>query len=257
MTQAVAAPAPAEAPNPAEPTGAPSPAPSPAPAPAPAEPAPLNLGEATPPAPPPPADDIFEYSPTGDTALDVALEFVGARGFGPEHPAIKAATSGDFGPLEAALKAAGDKAKGFERIVALAKDAHSRGVEKAKTQETTTRQTVETAVGGAANWAAIQTWASANADAGEKAEINAMLKAGGLQARLAAQGLAQLYNAQLKTRPPAPALKEGATNQPASSGTLTPQEYAKEVGKLHGKLGSRLEGSAEYAALKQRVQLRK
>lgn len=194
----------------------------------------------------------YEYTPTGDAGLDLALDFVGKLGYGPQHEAIVAAQKGDFSKLEAALKAQGDKAKGHERFITLAKQSFERGVEKGKAVEAETRKVVYEAAGGEKAWTDIQAWAAANADPAEKEQINAMLKAGGLQARLAVQGLAQLYNAQLKTKPPASALKPGATTAPASSGALTSQEYAKEVQALRNKLGPSFDKSPDYAALQAR-----
>lgn len=197
-------------------------------------------------------ETVYEYTPTGDPGLDLALEFVGKLGYGPQHEAIVAAQSGDFAKLEAALKAQGDKARGHERLINLAKQSFERGVEKSKTAEAETRKVVYEAAGGEKQWADIQAWAAANADPAEKEQINTMLQAGGLQARLAVQGLAQLYNAQLKTKPPASALKPGATTTPASSGALTSQEYAKEVQTLRNKLGPSFDQSPDYAALQAR-----
>lgn len=212
----------------------------------------------TPPATPdeaPAADDgtvQYEYTPTGDAGLDLTLEFVGKLGYGPQHEAIVAAQKGDFTKLDAALKAQGDKAKGHERFVALAKQAFERGAEKAKTSQEATRAAVYEAAGGEKNWVSIQAWAAANADPAEKEQINAMLAAGGLQARLAVQGLAQLYQAHLKTKPAASALKDGASGAPASSGALSATDYAKEVQALRAKLGAQFETSSDYAALQAR-----
>lgn len=202
--------------------------------------------------PEPSVETEYEYTPTGDTGLDLALEFVGKLGYGPQHEAIVAAQTGDFSKLEAALKAQGDKAKGHERFIKLAQQSFERGVEKSKAAEVETRKVVYEAAGGEKAWADIQAWAAANADAAEKEQINSMLKAGGLQARLAVQGLAQLYNAQLKTKPPASATKPGATTTPATSGALTANEYAKEVQTLRNKLGTSFDKSSEYAALQAR-----
>lgn len=215
----------------------------------------LDIGDPTKPeegTPPASSEVEFEYAPTGDAGLDLALEFVGKLGYGPQHEAIVAAQKGDFSVLEAALKAQGDKAKGYDRFLTLAKQSFERGTEKAKSAEAETRKVVYEAAGGEKAWNDIQAWAAANADPEEKEQINAMLKAGGLQARLAVQGLAQLYNAQLQTKPPAAALKPGASTTPASAGALTAAEYAREVQSLRAKLGASFDTSPDYAALQAR-----
>lgn len=217
-----------------------------APVTAPASPAALNIDL---PAVPAPSNEQFEYTPTGDAGLDVALDFVGAQGFGPAHPAIVAAQGGDFTVLEAALKERGDKAKGYERIIALAKQSFESGKNKRAETEASTRKVVHEAAGGEANWVAIQAWAAANADPAERTQINAALAAGGLTAQFAVQGLAALYAKSPKTNPPASAVKAGAGAAPAATGQLTSREYASEVQKLRNTLGTKLESSVEYKTL--------
>lgn len=218
---------------------------------------PLTLDPAVPPVATPPATSEgveFEYTPTGDPGLDLALDFVGKHGFGPQDPAIQAAQKGDFSALEAALKAKGDKAKGFERFVALAKQSFESGKAKREASEATAIKVVHEAAGGEANWKAIQTWAAANAEPEERAQINAALAAGGLTAKFAVQGLAALFAQAQKNAPPASAVKPGAGAAPAATGHLTSREYSAEVQKLRNTLGTKLETSAEYKALVSRRQ---
>lgn len=225
--------------------------PAPAATPAPAA-APMSLGDpalTAPPVIPPAAVDVVVYDPTGDPGLDLALEFIGGLGFGPEREDMKLAMTGDFTKLEESLKSLGDKAKGFEKRLDLAKASFSAQAAKAKATEAETTKTVLEAVGGQDRWNSIQSWAAANADPAEKSAINAMLKAGGLQARAAAMLLSDLYKANGTDVKPKPAAQEGASSATPSSGALTAREFATESAKLHGKLGSRMESSPEYAAL--------
>lgn len=239
--------------------GTPDPALNPATPPVdPAAPAnPLTLDPATPTPPVAPAGEAdveFEYAPTGQPGLDIALDFVGKQGLGPQSPAVIAAQNGDFSVLEAALKAKGESAKGYEKFVALAKDAYAAGKAKRETAEAEAIKVVHEAAGGEANWKAIQAWAAANADPAERVQINAALAAGGLTAKFAVQGLAALYAKAPKTQPPAPAVKPGTGSTPAATGHITSREYSAEVQKLRNTLGTKLESSAEYKSLVSRRQ---
>lgn len=237
------------------PTGAPATPPVTPPA-TPATPpvdAPIGFEPPTAPAAPtPPQDNVVVYEKTGDAGLDVALRFVGERGFGPDHPAIQAATKGDFSELEKALGALGDKAKGFKEYVDLAKDSVGRRQAAAKSNGEAVKKAVHDTVGGPAQWAAIQAWAAQNADQAEKDQLNAAFKAGGVAATAAAKYLADLFKQHGKTAPKS-AVKADASGAPASgTNPLSPREYGTEVRKLNAKLGARMEASPEYAELKAR-----
>lgn len=195
----------------------------------------------------------FNYNPTGDVGMDMALGFVGNLGYAPEHPAMKAAMDGDFGPIKAALKALGAKATGWENHVALAEkaDKDHRVAEAARITKDTAN--VHEAVGGKERWAAISTWAGKEATPEEKADVNAALKQGGITARLMAQWLAEKYNKAGGTvKVPAEAVKDGAKGTPAATGALSAAAYATEVQALRGKMGYKMDGSPQYAALQAR-----
>lgn len=193
-----------------------------------------------------------EYEPTGDTGLDLALQFIGKAGVASDHPAVVAAASGDFSILKATLAAKG--VQGWEQFVALGEDAYKRNQAKSEEKANALKTLVHNTVGGAEQWAEIQTWASANADPGEKAEINAMLNAGGLQAKQAARYLAECYAAanNVEVNPADPTRAAGRGSPAADNGPLSPRQYADEVARLNGKLHGRLEGSKEYQALQAR-----
>lgn len=201
-----------------------------------------------------PLGDTFQYNETGDAALDVALGFIGSMGLGPDHPAVVAATSGDFTKLEAHLEAMGDKSKGWERYVNLAKDAHQRSTKAATEKQTAITAAVTAVAGDDKTWAAVKDWAGKNADPAEKDAINAMLAAGPVQARAAALMLTSLYREAGGTVVnPATVTKHDAGNgSPTNNGALSPAEFQKAVRELRGKLGTRMDSSNEYAALKAR-----
>lgn len=198
-----------------------------------------------------------QYRETGDVGLDMALGFIGKLGIAPTDPAIKAAQEGDFSYIKAKLASYGDKASGWEQFVSLAERAYGTAQASAKEATEKTRAAVEGAVGGAENWASIQQWAAANADDGERAEINGLLSQGGHAAAAAATYLAHLYGqangAAEQDRNPRNAVKDTATSNAGSGGALSAAQYADEVRKLSARIGStNVDSSPEYAALRNR-----
>jgi hypothetical protein len=194
------------------------------------------------------------YESTGHAGLDLALSFIGNLGYGPEDAAVKAAERGDFSLLKARL-ATNDKAKGWEQIVAVAERDFAAITEKAKEAATKLEATLSEAVGGTETWAAIKQWASVNADANEKVQINAALKAGGIAAKAMAVYMAQLHSrASGVTQPGQSAvLPTAASNSPASS-ALSPRAYVAEVQKLRATVRGNVEDSPEYRQLQARRQ---
>jgi len=186
----------------------------------------------------------------------MALNYIGARGFGPDHPAVRAAIQGDFSLLRASLAGLGDKAAGYEAYVALAEKAYKDAIKSFEETEQKAIAAVLEVVGSPENWEAIHAWARENADPDEKEEINAMLGGTPRQARAAAVYLRDLYEkAHGTTVAPARATKDTVAGSytPAGGGPITdPKEYARLVSELHRKLGNRMEGSEEYKQLQQR-----
>lgn len=239
---------------PATPAAATPPTP-PAPDTPPSPPAPQVIGDPAPTPAAEAADDgqVFTYRETGDVVLDTALDFFGKLGFGPEHPAIVDGTEGKFDKLEAHLSALGDKATGWERYVALAKDAYTRTSAAQATKDTAIAAACTEVAGDEATWNTIKEWAGKEATPEEKQEINQMLAAGPVQARAAALLLTNLYrNAGGTVVTPAPAINPNAGGTPPTNGALSPQEYGQAVRELRAKLGTRMDDSAEYAALRAR-----
>lgn len=196
----------------------------------------------------PPSDNIVVYNPTGDAGLDVALRYVGARGFGPDHPAIVAATKGNFGVLEKELAALGDKADGYGSYVALAKDSYGRRQAAVKAENEAVAAVVYKAAGGAEQWALVQKWAQENADPAEKKSLNAGLKAGGVTAAAVAERLTTLYK-RAQGKPKSVVKPDTATTATVESGALDPKQFGKASAQLYAKLGNRMQASAEYQQL--------
>lgn len=252
-----------------KPVAAPAPASGPAAAPAvaPAPVAPLTLIDpaAAPvaaPAPvaeaPAPAADgkVTEvvYDKTGNASLDVALGFLGKQGYGPDHPAMLAAAEGNFGILKAELAAKG--VAGASEYLALGEESYKATKAASEAKVTADRGAIETAVGGPANWVAIQTWASKNATPAERADVNKGLAVGGVVAKATAEWLASKYaKASGTVVEPVNGIIPGGVVTPGASdnGALAPRPYADAVRKLASKIGSGdMENSPEYKALQSR-----
>lgn len=199
------------------------------------------------------ADDaVVTYEPTGDVGLDMALAFVGKAGINQDHPAMQAATNGDFSILKATLAAKG--VAGWEQFIALGEAAYARTTADNEKKAAASREAIYKIAGGEENWNAVKTWAGANATPEEKAEVNALLNQGGLAAKGAVQYLLQAYAkaANVEVNPRDPLANAGALPAAAANAPLSAREYAAEVQQLNNKLGGRLEGSKEYAALQRR-----
>lgn len=196
------------------------------------------------------------YDPSGDAGLDIALKFVGKLGYGPDHAAMVAARSGDLSLIRAELATKGEKAAGWQEHVALAEQAINRQKDAAVKQQAEVGAMVQGIAGGKEAWAAVQSWASANATAEEKASINAQFAAGGLQAKMAAQYLCNAYNrAAGVTKEPKAAASANAGAQPgaATNGPMSAKEYADAVIALSQSKGGRdVTETAEYRQLQQR-----
>lgn len=208
------------------------------------------------PAAAPASETPISYEPTGDTGLDVALNFVGNLGIAQDHPAMLATETGDFSLIKAHLATMGDKARGWEQMVALAEQAHERHAAAALDTATKVAAACVAVAGGEAQWAAIQAWATKNADPAEKVQINAMFDTGPVGARAAVTLLRDAYSkANGTVVKPDAATREvsaGASTVP-DTGKLSPREYGAEVRKLHQKLGNRMDQSHEYAVLRARL----
>jgi hypothetical protein len=206
-------------------------------------PAPVAINDAAP----------VEFEPTGDVGLDMALAFIGKQGISETHPAMVAATKGDFSILKAELAAKG--AAGWEQFVALGETAYQRKAADAAATAAKTREAVIAAAGGEQEWLAVQKWASANATPEEKAQINGLLNQGGVAAKGAVQYLLSAYsranNVVVDPRDATSGASRGGIPN-ADNGPLSPRAYADAVQQLNVKLRGRIEGSQEYATLQAR-----
>lgn len=255
MSEAAAAPAP----QPGAAPGTPAPTNVSAPPVAPAatgaeQPAPLNVDAPKAPVTPDPEENVVvQYTSTGDAGLDIALDFVGRLGFGPERPEIQAAQKGDFAPLEATLKSLGDKAKGYEKFLSVAKESHGRVVASKKDKEDATTKAVVEAAGGVAQWNALQAWVVAEADNEQKTAINAAFSMGGFAAASMVRQLAQLFAQSGASKKVAAVVKPTAGSEtPAQGGALSKEAYKDGLRQLEAKYGSRMTETDAYKELSAR-----
>lgn len=210
--------------------------------------------EAAPPHSEPDADGVITYAPTGDSAMDMALEFVGKLGIPLSDPAMQATLEGNWSLIEAKLAGMGDTAKGYEKFLALAKDADARFTETKNTNTTAINSAISGVLGNEA--AAILAWAGKTATPAEKASINKMLRADPVQARAAASILLTQYQKASGTVvTPASATSDPSGSLPnaQSQGPMSNAKFALEAGKLHRQFGNAYMNTPEYAALTRRL----
>lgn len=195
----------------------------------------------------------MEYNPTGDAGLDLALAFVGRLGFRDDRPEIKAAMTGDFGPLETTLKTLGDKAKGYQQYLTVAKDYVTRATAANKASLDATQAAVVKTVGGVAEWNAIHAWVKEHADATERKQINTAFAAGGLAATAMAEALSQKFKAAgLSVTKPASVRSPDAAATPAAGapgGAITADQFKVGMKALVAKHGFRAERQPEARLL--------
>lgn len=229
---------------------------APTPEPTPVAPTPTAPAVAAPePAPALPAAADGKLEETGDPGLDLAIDFINNAGIKANDPAVEAARNGDFSLIEAKLAAMGDKTKGYDKVIALAKAAYERHTAQVDKSNAEVQTIVHSACGGADGWAAVQAWAGKEATAAEKAQINAALAAGGVAARGAAMYLAEAYKRAGSPgyREPAAATKANAAAGGNEQAPLTAKAYAAEVQKLIAtSRGRSIDNSPEYRELQAR-----
>jgi hypothetical protein len=199
----------------------------------------------------------FVLTPSGDPATDIAFKFLAANGVTPGTAAWDAAQRGEFAVVKAALAEKG--VAGGAEYVAILEDKATKAATSAKEKQTEVQTAVHAAVGGQDAWAGIKEWVAANATDSELAAVNKALKSGDpFIAKIMAEGLATRHaratgQSAQGTEPTAlrqlPAARNAA---PAANQALTQTEYRAEVQKLQNRLGSRLDSSPEFAALRAR-----
>lgn len=176
----------------------------------------------------------------GDNGLNIAADyFVNTLGLDINGRELTEAARGNFALLEAKIEVLGDKAKGAGPILALAKDSVKRIADSAAAQHKETVTRVHEAVGGEANWKAVQQFARTNLPADQLREASEGLSAGGLVAIATAQ-----YLLGLATKNPnvstygQQATDSAAVTEPLKGvAPVTREQYRAEYRKLVAKYG--------------------
>lgn len=196
----------------------------------------------------PASTDIPDY---GDNGLNIAADyFVNTVGLALDSRELTEAANGNFALLEAKLEVLGDKAKGSGPILALAKESVQRLAAAATAQHQQTVTKVHEAVGGEANWKAIQQFARTNLPAEQLKEASNVLSSGGLAAVAMARHLLSLAT----TNPGVSTQGQSATDPAAVTESLqgvapvNRDQYRAEYKKIVAKYG--IQGAAKSDELR-------
>lgn len=222
---------------------------APAPAPEPAK------GTVDPKTPAAVEDKPFVFETTGNAQVDYALDIIGKAGISNEHPAALAAFNGDFTLLKHALAAKG--IPGGDHLVAMLEKAATDDAAKDAAIADQISQDVYEMAGSQEQWQAVQAWAAANADEGEKETLNALFSDTKTH-KIAAAYVINQYNAAGNVKPEAAAVvsKDAGAARPAAAtgGPLSRVEFAEEAAKLRQRFGNEYTNSPEYQVLGRRLQ---
>ena len=216
----------------------------------------LNLEAPAAPAAPAPAapEELPDY---GDNGLNIAADyFVNTVGLSLDSRELVEAAKGNFALLEAKLEVLGDKAKGSAPVLALAKESVQRmaAAETARHKETVAK--VHEAVGGEANWKAVQQHARANLPAEQLKQASEALSSGGLQAVAMARYLLSMAtsNPNVTVQGQQATTPNTVSESLRGVAPLTREQYRQEYRKLVAQKG--ITGAAkseELRALNARV----
>lgn len=195
---------------------------------------------------------------TGDPAADLALTYLAKAGVAGDSLAMQMAKQGDFSLLRAEVAKKGAEGEAYVDVL---QAAHDRKAADAKAAREKAESLVQAEVGGAENWAAVKAFISEKASTEELAEINASLRAGGLQAKATARYLRSVYEAgtgvslgkAAEGNSPGRVPQGARQNAAPTSNALSPHEYRAEVQKLAREVGEgRVQNDPRYAQLQAR-----
>jgi hypothetical protein len=208
------------------------------------------------------AKGAIAYNPTGDRGLDMALEYVGKHGFGPDHPSmVPAIESGNFDLLKVELIAKGLPAHEVEVYLTLAGKAYEKFSAETRTKQAADKAAVEKIAGGAEQWTAVTEYVKANADESETKALQGLLSKGGKEAEIAASFMVNAY--ARANGDPSVQETDGAGARvsnsngagAASNNALSPSEYGlavAEARRTHSNRTGAFEDSKVYNDLKAR-----
>lgn len=201
--------------------------------------------------------DATEVPDLGDPALNVAADyFVNTLGLSVDSPELAEAARGNYSYLEAKIVQMGDKAKGAERYVELARMGQQRVGESQKAAHEAAVKTVHEAVGGEENWKAVQTFAQSNLKPDQLSEARAALSQGGFAAEAMAKHLLALASGSDTTIVGSSAVNpdSAVTQSLAAHAPLTREQYRAEYRKLVDQYGiNGVQKAPELEALNRRL----
>jgi hypothetical protein len=218
----------------------------------------LSLAPAPAPAPEPtPTPTHTEVPDYGDNGLNIAADyFVNTLGLDINGRELSEAAKGNFHLLEAKLEVLGEKAKGSGPMLRLAQEAVSRVQNATKAQHAETVTKVHEAVGGEANWKAVQQYARTSLPADQLKQAQDTLSQGGLAAVAMARHLLSLASShpQVTVQGQPTSSSDGVSQSLQGVAPLTREQYRSEYKKLIASMGIKgASNSPELRALNARV----
>lgn len=217
-------PAPAPAPAPAEPAPSPEPAPAEEPAPS---PEPVELPE---PSEPTPSEPAPQWEKTGSESLDTIGALFDEKGVDGKHFREELLKTGEISKetYDALVESLGTVSA--QLVANQAKSA----VGELKSAAAEEAKKIHSAVGGEEQWKQIADWSkSGSLQENERAEYNALLRAGGKAAELAAKELKERMMADPNFKSRADLIGSGdtpaAAGQPAQAQLLDRKTYTEKI----------------------------
>jgi hypothetical protein len=213
-----------------------------------------QIGVPQEPVAPEPSPEPVTFAPTGSPGLDLGLDFIGRVGIGMDTPEMQEASKGNFAPVTALLKSMGERATGYEKVLAVVTAAYQEQQVVAQERAKKDLDGIHGAVGGKDVWDAVSKWAGTEATEQEKVHVNTALAAGGFLAAIVAKGLSDMYSkATGGSETQDTVLAVGAVGKTQDFGSLSLTDYTKSVEKLYKELGDGMEKSPQYRALRARL----
>lgn len=196
------------------------------------------------------------YQPTGNKNLDASLDFLGKKGFGPDHPAMQEAMNGNFALLRAQIAEKG--IAGGEAYVMIAEKVHEEMVKAQEEKRTADRAALYAIAGGEEQWKQVAEWGKTNASAEQTNALKEMLVMGGEHMKIAAGWLANAYTKATggvpETDGAGPNVADTRGAAVVTQDALSPQEYgrATEEARRTHKGREPFEASDAYRKLVER-----
>lgn len=196
---------------------------------------------------------VGNFTSTGNVAIDLFLGFASKHGLGEDSPEIVEAGKGNFAYLESKFQQLGDKAKGYEPLLKLAKEAFDNHVTQSKAADEARIKLVFEEVGGEEQWNKIAEWVKTEGTEDERKEFRSALAQGGFVARATAAYLRNAFMGAGNTVQGQEAVSNTAATSVPSGAPLSSENYQAELVALRQRYGDYgVQDSPEYKSLQQR-----